>query len=95
MNLEANMEYAHSHVWWHKFRVSGQAIRKKYPNYSHNHIQSSYDNMIQEYAAADRVQVLQKTPAPSEEQANLVDGVSGQLAALQCALATMKRALTW
>jgi hypothetical protein len=35
VNLEANMEYAQSHKWGREFRVSGQAIRKKYPDYSH------------------------------------------------------------
>ena len=77
------MEYAQSHDWGRKFRVSGQAIRNKYPEYSHKHDLTSYDNMIQEYAAADHVRVLRETPAPSEEQANLVGAVSGQLAALQ------------
>ena len=83
MNLEANMEYAQSHKWGCKFRVSGQAIRKKYPNYSHSHDQTSYDDMVQEYAAADRVQVLREAPAPSDEQANQVGAFSGQLVALQ------------
>ena len=37
VNLEANMEHAQSHEWGHEFRVSGQAIRKKYPDYSRKH----------------------------------------------------------
>ena len=36
VNLKANMVYSQSHEWGHEFRVSGQAIRKKYPDYSHN-----------------------------------------------------------
>ena len=34
VNLEANMEYAQSHEWRCEFRVSGQAISKKYPDYT-------------------------------------------------------------
>jgi hypothetical protein len=85
VNLEANMEYAQSHEWGREFRVSGLAIRNKYPDYSHSHDQTSYDNMVQEYVAADRVRVLREAPAPSEEQANQVGAFSGQLAALQYA----------
>ena len=55
VNLEANMEYAQSHEWGCKFRVSRQAICKKHSDYSHSHDQTSYEDMIQEYAAADRV----------------------------------------
>ncbi len=77
VNLEANIEYAQSHEWGHEFRVSGQAIHKKYPDYSHNHDQTSYNNIIQEYAVADRVQVLWEARAPSKEQANLDGVVSG------------------
>ena len=55
VNLEANMEYAQSHKWGCEFRVSRQAIRKKHSDYSHSHDQTSYKDMIQEYAAADRV----------------------------------------
>ena len=40
VNLKANMEYAQSHEWEREFRVSGQAIRKKYPDYSHKHDQT-------------------------------------------------------
>ena len=83
VNLKANMEYAQSHKWGRKFRVSGQAIRKKYPDYSHKHDQTSYDDMNQEYVAADCVRVLREAPASSEDQANLVGAVSGQLTALQ------------
>jgi hypothetical protein len=36
VNLKANMVYSQSHEWGLEFRVSGQAIRKKYPDYSHN-----------------------------------------------------------
>ncbi len=32
VNLKANMEYTQSHEWGREFRVSGQAIRKKYPD---------------------------------------------------------------
>jgi hypothetical protein len=53
INLEANMEYAQSHEWGREFRVSGQAIRKKYPDYTYKHDQTSYDDMVKEYAAAD------------------------------------------
>jgi hypothetical protein len=42
------MEYAQSHEWGHEFRVSGQAIRKKYPDYSHKHDQVLYNNMVRE-----------------------------------------------
>ena len=83
MNLEANMEYAQSHERGHEFRVSGQAIRKKYPDYSHNHNQTSYNDMVKEYVAADRVWVLREELAPTDEQANQVGAFSGQLAALQ------------
>ena len=82
MNLKANMEYTQSHEWGRKFRVSGQAIRKKFTN-SHKHDQTLYDDMIQEYAAADCVRLLREAPAPSEEQANLFGAVSGELMALQ------------
>ena len=40
MNLKANMEYTQSHEWGRKFRVSSQAICKKYPDYSHKHNQT-------------------------------------------------------
>ena len=83
INLEANMEYAQSHEWGREFRVSGQAIRKKYPDYTYKHDQTSYDDMVKEYAAADRVRVLREAPAPSNEQANQVGAFGGQLAALQ------------
>ena len=53
INLEANMEYAQSHEWGREFRVSGQAIRKKYPDYTYKHDQASYEDMVKEYAAAD------------------------------------------
>ncbi len=53
INLEANMEYAQSHKWGREFRVSGQAIRKRYPDYTYTHDQTSYDDMVKEYAAAD------------------------------------------
>jgi hypothetical protein len=77
------MEYAQSHEWGREFRVSGQAIRKKYPDYTYKHNQTSYDDMVKEYAAADRVRVLREAPAPSDEQANQVGAFGGQLAALQ------------
>ena len=83
VNLKANMEYTQSYDWGRKFRVRGQAICKKYPDYSHKHNQTSHVNMIQEFAAADCVRVLQEAPVPSKEQANLVGMVSRQLAALQ------------
>jgi hypothetical protein len=83
INLKANMEYAQSHEWGREFRVSGQAIRKKYPDYTYKHNQTSYDDMVKEYAAADRVRVLREAPAPSDEQANQVGAFGGQLAALQ------------
>ena len=41
--------------------------------------------MIQQYAAADHVSVLREAMAPNKEQTNLVNAVSGQLTALQCA----------
>ena len=41
VNLKAKMEHAQSHEWGRKFRVSGQAICKKYPDYSHKHDQTS------------------------------------------------------
>ena len=53
INLEANMEYAQSHKWGREFRVSGQAIRKKYLDYTFKHDQTSYDDMVKEYAVAD------------------------------------------
>jgi hypothetical protein len=83
INLKANMEYAQSHEWGREFRVSGQAIRKKYPDYTYKHDQASCDDMVKEYAAADRVRVLCEAPAPSDEQANQVGAFGGQLAALQ------------
>ena len=85
VNFEANMEYAQSHEWGREFRVSGQAIRKKYPDYSHSHDQKSYGNMVHEYAGADHVQVLREALAPSNKQANQVGAFSGQLAALPSA----------
>ena len=90
VNLKANMEYAQSHEWGRKFRVSGHSIYKKYPDYSHKYDQTLYDDMIQEYAAADCVRVLQDAPAPSKEQSNLVGGVGRQLAALQRAFGDYK-----
>jgi hypothetical protein len=66
------MEYAQSHEWGREFRVSGQAIRKKYPDYTYKHDQTLYDDMVKEYAAADQVRVLREAPAPSDEQANQV-----------------------
>jgi hypothetical protein len=83
INLEANMEYAQCHEWGREFRVSGQAIRKKYPDYTYKHDQASYDDMVKECAAANRVRVLREAPAPNEEQANQVGAFGGQLAALQ------------
>jgi len=53
INLETNMECAPSHEWGREFRVSGQAIRKKYPDYTYEHVQTLYDDMVKEYAAAD------------------------------------------
>ena len=85
VNLEANMQYAQSHEWGREFRVSGQAIHKKYPDYTYKHDQTSYDDMVKEYAAADRVRVLREAPAPNDEQANQVRAFGGQLVALQCA----------
>jgi hypothetical protein len=90
INLEANMEYAQSHEWRCEFRVSGQAIHKKYPDYTYKHDQTSYDNMVKEYAAADRVRVLREAPAPSDEQANQVGAFGGQLAALRRAFDNYK-----
>jgi hypothetical protein len=58
LNLEKNMEY-----------VRGQAVHKNYPDYSHKHDQQSYDDMVQEYATADRVRVLCEAPTPNVEQA--------------------------
>ena len=91
INLEANMEYAQSHEWGRKFRVSGQAICKKYPDYMYKHDQMPYDDMVKEYAAADQVRVLREAPAPSDEQANQVGAFGGQLAALQCAFDDYKK----
>ena len=68
--LEANMEYAQSHQWGQELRVIGQAIHKKYSDYSHKHNQTSYGDILKEYAVADHVQVLRKAPAPNDEQAN-------------------------
>ena len=53
INLKANMEYTQSNKWGHEFRVSGQAIRKKCPDYTYKHDQMSYDDMVKYYAAAD------------------------------------------
>ncbi len=64
VNLEANMEYAQSHKWGRKFRISGQAIRKKYPDYTHKHNQMSYHNMVKEYAAVNRMRVLVRHQRP-------------------------------
>ena len=83
INLEANMEYTQSHEWGREFRVSGQAICKKYPAYTYKHDQMSYDDMVKVYVAANRVRVLREAPAPSDEQANQVRAFGGQLAALQ------------
>jgi hypothetical protein len=83
INLEANMEYAQSHEWGREFRISGQAVRTKYPDYAHKHNQASYDDIVNEYAAADRVRVLNEAPAPNEEQANHVGAMTAQLQALQ------------
>ena len=85
INLEANMEYAQNHEWGREFRVSGQAIRKKYPDYTYKHDKMSYDDMVKEYAAANCVRALPEAPAPSDEQANQVGAFGGQLTALQCA----------
>jgi len=46
INLKANMEYALSHEWGREFRVSGQAISKKYPGYTYKHDQTSYNDMV-------------------------------------------------
>jgi hypothetical protein len=81
---------ASSHKWGREFRVSGQAIRKKYPDYTYKHNQTLYNDMVKEYAAADHVWVLCEAPAPSDEQANQVGAFGGQLAALQCAFDNCK-----
>ena len=83
VNLEAIMENAHSHEWGGEFRVSGQAIRKKYPDYTSKHDQMAYDDMVKEYAAANCVRVLREAPAPSDDQANQVGAFGGKLTALQ------------
>jgi hypothetical protein len=83
LNLEANMEYAQSFDWGREFSVSGQAVRKKYPDYSHKHDQASYDDIVQEYAAADRVHVLCEAPAPNIDQANHVSSLTEQLKVFQ------------
>ena len=75
VNLEA---YTQSHKWGHEFWVSGQAIRKKYPNYSQKHSQKLYNNMVKENAAADRVRVLCEAPAPSNEQATMSERSAGK-----------------
>jgi len=72
INLEANMEYVQSHELGSEFRVSGQAIHKKYPDCTFKHDQTSYGDMVKEYAAADRVRVVREAPAPNDEQANQV-----------------------
>ena len=87
VNLKANMEYTQSHEWGREFIVSGQAIRKKYPDYTNKHDQKSYDDMVK----ADHVRVLREAPAPSDEQANQVRAFRGQLAALQRTLTITKR----
>ena len=51
INLEANMEYAQSHKWGREFIVSGQAIRKKYPDYTYKHDQTSYGDMVKSESA--------------------------------------------
>jgi hypothetical protein len=83
INLEANMEYAQSHEWGREFRISGQAVRQKYPDYAHKHNQTSYDDLVTMYAAADCVRVLNEAPAPNAEQANQVGAMTAQLQALQ------------
>jgi hypothetical protein len=83
LNLEKNMEYAQSHEWGSEFRVRGQAVCKKYPYYSHKHDQMSYDDMVQEYATADRVHVLREAPAPNLEQAQQVGAITEHLKAFQ------------
>ena len=93
VNLKANMEYTKSHKWGRECRVGNQAIHKKYPDYSHNHDQTLYNNMIQEYVAAGHVWVLCEAPAPSNEQANQVGAFSGKLTALQCAFDDYKESV--
>jgi hypothetical protein len=83
VNLESNMEYAQSHEWGREFRISGQAVRKKYPDYTHKHNQASYNDIVTEYAAADRVRDLTEAPGPTNEQANHVGALTTQLQALQ------------
>ena len=83
INLKANMEYAQSHKWGREFRISGQAVRQKYPDYAHKHNQTSYDDLVTMYAAADHVRVLNKAPAPNAEQANQVGAMTAQLQALK------------
>jgi hypothetical protein len=83
LNLEANMEYAQSFDWGREFRICGQAVRKKYPDYSHKHDHASYDDIVQEYAAADCVRVLREAPAPNVDQANQVSSLTEQLRVFQ------------
>jgi len=63
VNLEANMEYAQSHEWAREFRVSGQAIRKKYPDYTYKHDQTSYDDSKRVCGGRSRESAMQGTGA--------------------------------
>jgi hypothetical protein len=83
VNLEANMEFAQSHEWGREFRVCGQVVRKKYPDYTHKHNQTSFDDIVKEYATADRVRDLTEAPTPTTEQANQVGALTAQLQAIQ------------
>lgn len=81
------MEYAQSHEWGHDFRICGQAVRRNtLITAPTKHDQTSYYDIVAEYAVADRVHVLKEALVSTEEQANQVSDLASQLDALQQAM---------
>ena len=71
LTVLSNVEQAMQHDWGREFRPAMQNIRKKYL-YNHVHDEVSYQDILNEFAAADTVRILREAPAPNEETANAV-----------------------
>ncbi len=73
-------------------RVSGQAIRNKYPDYSHNHDQTSYDNMLKNMRWPTKCGCYVKHRLPGMNRQTRSEHSADNLWLFNTPLTTMKRA---
>ncbi len=94
VNLEANMEYTQSHKWGCEFRISGQAIHKKYPDYSHNHNQSCMTTCSKNTRWSTRCRYYVKHQLPTTNRQIRSEHSVDNLRLSNVPLTTTKRALS-